>query len=62
MFRPGLVVGLLVAVGLIFIGQGIGLLRSSSFMVGDNRWAWIGSAFVLAGVGLGFLASRRNRA
>ena len=30
---------LLVAVGLVWIGQGLGLLRGSGFMVGDLRWA-----------------------
>ena len=30
---------LLVAVGLVWIGQGLGLLRGSSFMVDDVRWA-----------------------
>ncbi len=34
---------LLVAVGLVWIGQGLGLLRGSSFMVGDVRWAVAGT-------------------
>ena len=28
---------ILVAIGLVWIGQGTGLLKSSSFMVGDGR-------------------------
>jgi hypothetical protein len=40
----------LVAVGLVWIGQGTGLLRGSSFMVDDVRWALIGTVLALAGV------------
>lgn len=40
---------LLVAVGVVWIGQGLGLLRGSSFMVDDLRWAAAG----LVAVGLG---------
>ena len=50
----------LVAVGLVWIGQGLGLLRGSSFMVDDARWAAIGLAFVLGGGLLG-LTARRGR-
>ena len=39
----------LIATGLVWIGQGTGLLRGSSFMVGDPLWAWIGAAAVVAG-------------
>jgi hypothetical protein len=50
MHRRGLVVAfVLVAVGLIWIGQGLGLLRGGSFMVGDARWAILGTASVAAG-------------
>ena len=46
-------VGILAAlVGLVWIGQGLGILRSSSFMVDDPRWAVIGVVFVAAGIGL----------
>jgi hypothetical protein len=42
--------GVLVAlVGVVFIGQGLGYLRSSSFMVDDRRWALIGAAMVVLG-------------
>jgi hypothetical protein len=36
--------------GLVFIGQGLGLLRGRSFMVDDVRWAVIGLVLVLGGV------------
>jgi hypothetical protein len=63
MARPGLLIGgLITAVGLVFIGQGVGFLRGSSFMVGDSRWAVIGSTMVLAGAALGLIAWRRGRA
>lgn len=39
----------LIATGLVWIGQGTGLLRGESFMVGDPLWAWIGLVGVVAG-------------
>jgi hypothetical protein len=44
--------GILVATGLVWVGQGTGLIRSSSFMTGDALWAWIGVAAVVVGVAL----------
>ena len=45
--------GILAAlVGLVWIGQGLGVLRGSSFMVDDTRWAVIGLVFVVVGLGL----------
>jgi len=46
--RPGsrlrLAVAILLAIpGTIFIGQGLGPIRGSSFMVDDIRWAIIGA-------------------
>jgi hypothetical protein len=52
---------LLVAVGLVWIGQGLGLLRGSSFMVDDLRWAAAGLAAVVLGVGLAISARRSRR-
>ena len=49
--RGRLIAGiLLVLVGLVWIGQGLGVLRGSSFMVDDIRWAIFGAVAVLAGV------------
>jgi hypothetical protein len=50
--RLPLAVAILLAIpGTIFIGQGLGLIRGSSFMVDDLRWAAIGLAMdVAAGV------------
>jgi hypothetical protein len=49
---------LLIATGLVWVGQGTGLLRGNSFMVGDAMWAWIGVAAIAAGVFVGWLAFR----
>jgi hypothetical protein len=49
-YRSLPVVGVvLVAVGAIWIGQGLGLLRGSSFMVDDIRWAVAGAVCVVLG-------------
>jgi hypothetical protein len=44
--------GILVATGLVWIGQGTALIRSASFMTGDPFWAWVGLAAVVVGIGL----------
>jgi hypothetical protein len=52
--------GLAVLVGLIFIGQGLGLLQGRSFMVGDRSWALIGAVLVVGGAVLAWrFGSRR---
>ena len=49
--RRRVVAGALVAlVGLVWIGQGFGILRGSSFMVDDIRWAIAGVAMVAVGL------------
>ncbi len=40
---------LLVLVGGVWVGQGVGLLRGSSFMVDDTRWAVAGVIAVVIG-------------
>ncbi len=42
----------MVLVGLIWISQGLGLLRGTGFMVGDLRWAVAGFIAVLVGAAL----------
>jgi hypothetical protein len=44
--------GILVATGGVWIGQGTGLIQSSSFMTGDPFWAWLGIAAVVVGIAL----------
>jgi hypothetical protein len=51
---------LVTLVGLVWIGQGLGILRSSSFMVDDARWALIGVVMVVVGVALLWKARRRR--
>lgn len=59
MYRTQPIVGfVLVAVGAVWIGQGMGLLRGSSFMVDDMRWAIAGVVFVIVGI---ILLIRRGR-
>jgi hypothetical protein len=53
---------ILIALGLVWIGQGTSILKSSSFMLGDPVWAWIGAASLVAGVALGIREIRRRRA
>jgi hypothetical protein len=50
----------LVVVGAIWIGQGLGLLRGSSFMVDDLRWSVAGLAAVALGLGLAVRAWRNR--
>jgi hypothetical protein len=51
----------LVAVGLVWIGQGTGLLRGESFMVDEPLWAVVGAIAVLAGAGLAVTARLGRR-
>ena len=58
--RGRLIAGvLLLLVGLVWVGQGLGLLRGSSFMVDDTRWALAGAAAVVIGAVLMVGARRR---
>jgi hypothetical protein len=45
---------IIIATGLVWIGQGSGLLSGSSFMVGDPLWVVLG--LLAAVVGIGFIA------
>lgn len=44
-----LVAALSIVVGLVWIGQGTGFLKGSSFMVGDPMWSAAGAVLVLLG-------------
>lgn len=59
-----LVVGTLaVLMGLLWVGQGVGLIMwpKSSFMLGDPQWAINGSITALVGAGLLWLGTRNGR-
>jgi hypothetical protein len=59
-YRTNPVVGfVLVAVGAVWVGQGLGLLRGGSFMVDDIRWAIAGAVLVVVGI---FVLVRARRA
>lgn len=54
---------ILIAAGLVWIGQGTAILKGSSFMVGDPTWAWIGAACLVVGAVIGVAEIRaRSRA
>lgn len=49
----------LISTGAVWIGQGTGLLRGRSFMVGDPLWAWLGALAIV--IGIGFIAFELRR-
>ena len=51
--------GIIIATGLVWIGQGSGLLRGSSFMVGDPLWIVLGLLAVAVGIGFLVVGLRR---
>ena len=53
--------GVLGVIGLVWIGQGLGLMPSSGFMDGDVRWAVVGAVLVIVAVALGVTVARRRR-
>lgn len=59
-----LVIGtLMVLMGLLWTGQGLGLIMwpSSSFMLGDPQWALYGSVTAAVGALLVWLGARNGR-
>jgi hypothetical protein len=56
------IIAVLLLVGLVWIGQGTGILQGSSFMVGDRFWAFAGLALMAAGGVLAALTLRRRGA
>ena len=60
--RATVAVGLAI-VGLVWIGQGLGMIRGSSFMVDDPLWAVAGLVVLAGGLILGgFTLRNRHRA
>ena len=56
--------GLVLLAGAVFAGQGLGYIPGS-YMTGDMKWFWIGSAMVVLGAAIaiaGLLRPARKRA
>ena len=53
-----IIAAVLVLVGLVWIGQGLGIIRGSGFMIDDTRWAVAGAALLVIGVVVGVTALR----
>jgi hypothetical protein len=49
-------------VGVVWIGQGTGLIRGSGFMTNDIRWALAGAVLVGVAVVFGVIERRRRPA
>jgi hypothetical protein len=59
--RLTLPVAILLAIaGTIFIGQGLGIIRGSSFMVDDPRWSLIGLVMDLAAAWIAWGTRRQS--
>jgi hypothetical protein len=56
------VIAALGLVGLIWIGQGLGIVRGQGFMTDDLRWAAVGAVLVVVAIVLGVNEWRRRRA
>ncbi len=58
--RNGLAIvgALILLAGAVFAGQGLGYIPGS-YMTGDIKWFWIGSAMVVVGLALGVVAVLR---
>ena len=56
-----IVAGVVIAIGLVWIGQGSGVIPGS-FMTGDPRWALIGAVLVAIGIVVAWTAFRRRPA
>ncbi|HEY7131522.1 MAG TPA: hypothetical protein VH440_04685 [Candidatus Limnocylindrales bacterium] len=52
---------ILIAAGLVWIGQGTAIIKGSSFMTGDPLWAWIGAACLVVGIAIAAIELRSRR-
>ena len=56
-----LIAGVCVVAGLVWMGQGLGILAGTGFMVGDRTWAIAGAGLFVLGVAIGWTAFRAGR-
>jgi hypothetical protein len=56
-----LIAGVLILAGLVWIGQGLGIIPGSGFMNDDIRWAIIGAVVLVIGVAVALTEVRRRR-
>ncbi len=53
-----IIAAICVLAGLVWIGQGTGVIKGSGFMVGDLTWAVVGAGLVVLGLIIGWTAYR----
>ena len=53
-----IIAAVLVLIGLVWIGQGAGIIGGTGFMTDDVRWALIGAVLVAVGLVVGWTAVR----
>jgi hypothetical protein len=57
-----LIAGVLILVGLVWIGQGTGIIAGSGFMTNDLKWAVIGAVLLAIGIIVAVTAVRNRPA
>ena len=57
-----LIAGVLILVGLVWIGQGTGIIRGSGFMTDDLKWAVVGAVLLVVGIVVAVTAVRNRPA
>jgi hypothetical protein len=57
-----IIAAVLLLVGLVWMGQGLGLFHGSGLMDGDTRWTVIGGLIALVGAFVAWTAFRMRRA
>jgi hypothetical protein len=56
-----IIAAVVAAIGLVWIGQGLGIIGGSGFMIDDVRWAIAGFGLVAVGAAVGWTALRNRR-
>jgi len=57
-----LIAGVLILVGLVWIGQGTGIIAGTGFMTNDLKWAVIGAVLLVIGIIVAVTAVRNRPA